>query len=365
MWDLLISVSWAIADSDDVRPWSEKLNQVLDAHHNLLTQAALENLAHEVNEAVTKGHFVESLKRSFSISGYRTFLLRSVGSATFHRLGAALKQDIQIIARVARELAQRVMPYAVAMQDTISAAERRGHDALPTARLLQSFTALEAALAEIATGNAGVEALQAVVSPTRTISAHDLALLHQQIRDDVFAKSLEVADRLGSLPLRKLRGARDVLAFSADGVSQAATSLVELIDRLLRNSFQEAEVLEWIRENYPNRRDFVHANAGRRIPTKRAQALCFVAAGQPIGQDIEPLVHLLADALVTVRAELQALKHADTGADEEFERIASAASATHGFLLLVVGFLWRQHPTHTVEIRVERLRVLEANYSGS
>jgi hypothetical protein len=42
---------------------------------------------------------------------------------------------------------------------------------------------------------------------------------------------------------RKIQGARDALTYSADPVSQAASSLIEMIDRLLRTAFNEAEVL--------------------------------------------------------------------------------------------------------------------------
>jgi hypothetical protein len=48
-----------------------------------------------------------------------------------------------------------------------------------------------------------------------------------------------------------MSGARQAPAMSDDGASQAANSLVEFIDRLLRQAFGDAFVLEWTAKYYP------------------------------------------------------------------------------------------------------------------
>ncbi len=91
----------------------------------------------------------------------------------------------------------------------------------------------------------------------RHLVVQDWAALMDELRQVVSTQAQVRVLQANSMLARKMQGARDALEHSADPVSQAANSLIELIDRLLRQSFPEPAVLDWVRTKYPTMSDLI------------------------------------------------------------------------------------------------------------
>ena len=125
--------------------------------------------------------------------------------------------------------------------------------------------------------------------PMRDVEARgyqiDVETLATQVRPLVSGISQDKISEVSAALSRKMSGARQALATSDDGASQAANSLIEFIDRLLRQAFGDAFVLEWTAKYYPAETKVTFLdNQGNLRPTKRAQALCFAHGGQSVEQ---------------------------------------------------------------------------------
>jgi hypothetical protein len=126
-------------------------------------------------------------------------------------------------------------------------------------------------------------------------------------------------------------------------VSQAANSLVELLDRMAREAFSEATVMDWLAGN--SLQDPKHvfvAQDGSRRPTKRAQFLCLAWAGGPVNEqpNVLNLQKLIALALVNVREKLQKLKHSDAGTEEERELLLRLLNTIEGSTMILARACW-------------------------
>jgi hypothetical protein len=176
-------------------------------------------------------------------------------------------------------------------------------------------------------------------------SVSDIAGLTAGLRGRISGQSRALVKDLNDTLDRKLRGASDALAFSADSNSQAANSLIEFIDRLLRKTYTDDEVMAWLGENYPDLDDLTYhdRNAGKVRPTKRGQALCFVHARASVPQPSETHV-LVATSLSAIRKKLQQIKHADEGTDEERDTITSCLIGLEAFVHLGIGLAWAMVP---------------------
>lgn len=175
------------------------------------------------------------------------------------------------------------------------------------------------------------------VRPTE-LSPEQLSDAASEFRDLIQSRADKNLAELGSALSRKLQGARDALEHSADGVAQAASSLVELLDRLAREAFSEAAVLEWLVDNSLDGSHYVYYTAeGRRRPTKRAQFLCLAWAGGPISQQPQTLnlQKVVALALVNVREKLQKLKHSDAGTAEERVLLLTLLNTIEGATMIL------------------------------
>lgn len=175
----------------------------------------------------------------------------------------------------------------------------------------------------------------------RHLVVQDWAALMDELRQVVSTQAQVRVLQANSMLARKMQGARDALEHSADPVSQAANSLIELIDRLLRQSFPEPAVLDWVRTKYPTMSDLIWSDRqqGRSRPTKRGQALCFLYAGQKCDQP--SVLHLVAAAaLVESRNRLENLKHSDKGTDDEKQLVRDLISAIEGILTIAIRFGW-------------------------
>lgn len=141
-------------------------------------------------------------------------------------------------------------------------------------------------------------------------------------------------------------GARNALEFSVDGVSQAANSLVELIDRFGREAFNDEEILEWIKFNNLKWEDYTWSdkNGGEYRPTKTAILMCLSWAGKRIDANNGQMniQSICAYTLVNLRSKLQKLKHADTGSEDEQEEILAVIQTLEGAISIMVRAGWAQ-----------------------
>jgi hypothetical protein len=342
--DVAVTACAILSDDSDQRPLEERCEDFED-----LLNAGIEWSDVEA-ELARLGRGEEEFPRWFRNlprPGAALFLQRILGAALYHRFEAAFKADLAIIVVGMRRGIRSGLHYATALDRCISAlpsgqiAKIAGLDALAKCSFLQIAVDVDAALDN---------ALELDL-PMDTTSVRPLELgrlpgalneIAQQLDQKVSADSERSVRELNVKFVRKLRGATDALNHSADPISQASNSLIELLDRLLRDAFPEDEVLAWIGENVPARWEgltYSAENGGTR-PTKRGQALCFVYAAQPLN-GYSVLHEAAASALVSVRRQLQQLKHADLGSPAEQEAVLRSVSIIESLLLLVFQLVWR------------------------
>ncbi|WP_147274509.1 hypothetical protein [Gordonibacter pamelaeae] len=146
-----------------------------------------------------------------------------------------------------------------------------------------------------------------------------------------------------------LRGAVTALQFSEDGISQAANSLTELIDRMLREFASNESVLLWLKHNDLYSHETVYEKDNKELPNKFGQCLCFLYGGGKVLQNeggnqgaeiLTTLYYYLAKSMTSARNSLQAIKHSDAGNQEERDRIQESALAIMGIVEIAHRFCW-------------------------
>jgi len=167
----------------------------------------------------------------------------------------------------------------------------------------------------------------------------DLGALTGQFRSAVSEQTREHIIEVSQQLANKIQGARDALEFSADPVSQAATSLTEVIDRLLRKAFSNETVMAWTQANFPDNHHLIFDRRGTMLPTKEAQTLCFVYAGEPLKKR-SAICEIAARTLVEARNSLEKLKHADLGVDIEKDKMLDLLAGIEGALVLSIQLSW-------------------------
>jgi Predicted pPIWI-associating nuclease len=129
------------------------------------------------------------------------------------------------------------------------------------------------------------------------------------LETEVHAAGIELVRRHHPAIARKLDGARFALqGGNPDAASQAANSLVEAIDQLLRRLTQGGDVLAWCKSNYPAG---VYEKNGHEAPTRTGRIMYLANAGgvsTGIGKGI-------ATILTTGVVMLQQAKHGDSPED--------------------------------------------------
>lgn len=198
-----------------------------------------------------------------------------------------------------------------------------------------------------------IEELEPLVEDT----AADITRVADQLHGVITGQSNEVLLDLSGRLSRKVRGARDALDHSADGVSQAANSLVEFIHRLLREAYDDRTVINWVNSTHPEEGDLLYADkdSGRVRPTKRAQTLCFVYGGRAPGDDLFVFNEMAAAGLVATRGRLQKLKHSDDGSQKETQDVRRGIAAVEGFIVYAVRVGWMAMPDE--ELTAMRVRL--------
>lgn len=343
--DALVTVCSVLSDSTDSRPWQERLDEVFRQVDAGQVMAGLEDIVE--NRSLEAA---DTWIRKVRTVGYKAFARRLLGAATYDRLERALYEDAAVVAFAVRRGVRAAMPFVVAWEDALAVMtpqqllELTSFDVLGlnVGKLIYDLDAL--------LGDKLLPAFPAEVLELHKADVVDLSELRETFRARVSSTAVRQLTRVNHSLVRKLAGARDALEHSADGVSQAASSLVELIDRVLRESSDQDSVLEWIDKEVPDSPDLTRvADHGQRRPTKRGEVLCLMYAGGSVKREatehddgLGPLfVHqILAGVVVSARTKLQQLKHADEATEEDREQLSALLSAIEGALML--GLLLQQ-----------------------
>ncbi|WP_433574162.1 hypothetical protein [Nocardia brasiliensis] len=356
--DVLVATAHAVTDADDPRPVAERFDWLEEVLTGVDPDEELDELTARLTAMPEQE--VQRWVRRIVDGNWKLFVRRLVGAAAYDRLERAYHRDVSVVVALLRWVAEHIQPYAVAFDDCMAFAPKDrveqvvgfGDDG-PNS-LLGMVLALDGALARLIKVDLDPTALTA----RQLHTAGDLAQIVEDLRALVSAPTRAMLDELSDALGRKLRGACDALEFSADGVCQAANSLVELIDRLLRTAFTADEVLAWVHASSRPVKELRYrkTETSQWLPTKRAEALCFVYGGRQPDQ-VSPFHELVAEALVQVRGNLQGLKHSDTGDPSEFTQMRKMMFCVEAFITLGIRVGW-------IAMEADRLGQIRARFAA-
>lgn len=344
--DIVVTMLHVVARDEDPASWWDGLESVLTGE--LVDSAWTSGDLDAVQGELVR--IAERLRKSAPqvVKTWR----QATGAAAFRRLQVAAGRDLDVAQRGLRNVMQVALPFVRAFDACGSfLTPAQIQKALPGVGSYASLTrmavdldgALGAALRELSTKL--IETAEDSNGEESTVSVNRKSVL--QVAEDVEAvleraeaifasKSTAVLADLSAKLSRKIQGARDAVALSADGVSQAANSLIEFTDRLLRTAFPDAEVMNWLTTEGIELAGMLDQHGQ---PTKRARALCFVHGGGSRPEN-DGLGEIAAAGLVAVRTRLQRLKHADDDTPEEVAEVEKALTAIEGFTLYAVRVGW-------------------------
>lgn len=366
MWDGVVAVSRAVVDDTSSEPVMDRISQALasldqDVDTDQITPLLVE-FERQMREVQETGQFPEWL-RQIKRNGFAAYAERVLGAGAYSRLRNALNDDVAVVSPAVRRAMDFLMPYVLAFNDVLTQAlsPARREEADVDIDGVQSIVGLlvrvDQGLDRIGSA-AGRKSLTAdVLTDFPAPTVDQMGRVVQMARSQLDVKTSALADEFGDRVSRKFRGARQALAMSPDPVSQAANSMIELIDRLLRSAFTSDEVIGWLAEHYDRYdtdTELTYIDKGKLKPTTRARCLCYLHAGQAPTDDTA-FNTLLADAVVAARRSLQGLKHADEGTIEELDQIAQLIYAVEGALLLHARLVLRRMPADVVDPLLDRI----------
>jgi hypothetical protein len=277
---------------------------------------------------------------------HRKILNRLLGTARLNEIQAGIHEDGRIVLMAIRFGVNHLRPWALALDDTLRVLDdqQRGQVGLPQG-LSSSFFGLILNAEQILGVTLRDELRIRFPDEAEAfeLGEDEVAAAMRQFRTILRANADENLGALSEVFARKVRGARDALQFSEDGVSQAANSLVELIDRIAREAFSDEDIMAWITVNRLTPSDYTYKGPGGNLrPTKRAQLECLTWAGAEIKKDPTTLnvQKIAAFSLLNIRATLQRLKHADENTPEERVLLMDLLSAIDGTAILMIRACW-------------------------
>lgn len=354
--DVVVTVCSVLMNDRDSRPWQERLDgafKELDPDVDAVVNV-IETFARDETPVA-----VEAWVRKVRKVGYQAYARRLVGAAEYDRLEQALREDAAVVALAVRRGVRAAMPFVAAFEDGLGvmSAEQLGQIQavnLAGVNFGQLMHQLDSMLGEKVWPMLPMEA-----TPTCDDDYRGLDQFADQVRARVTTSATTHLSRVNQPLVRKLTGARDALRYSADGVSQAASSLIELIDRVLREAAADRDVLDWIDRELSNTSGLTYeAASGERRPTTRASTLYFLYSGGSVARQASgaddgtgpSIIHeVLASIVVVARKKLQRLKHADTTDPSDREQLDQLLSAVEGALWL--GLLLHQTTQDTGKSR--------------
>ncbi|MFF3177906.1 hypothetical protein ACFVQ0_35405 [Streptomyces sp. NPDC057900] len=342
--DLLISMCRALMDTGSEQPWQDRVESTFEEFDLSDVETGLDHIL----EQIQNKDMAISWLNSFKGVNYRAFALRLLGAADFRRLADAVKEDGAIVALAVRRGLRGLMPFAVAWSDAVSNMTENQRKAASKTDIIGLEVVQMVIMADEAFGKKFVSTLPMELTAATADDLvgwrpDDMTEIVSAIRHRVADSSSKRLERENSQLVRKIRGAKDALTHSADGISQAANSLIELIDRIMREAFTKEEVMAWVEANLPDEPGLTFEKDDTVLPNKRAEALCFVYRGGPTAREANDhdngqgptLIHdVLARVIVATRTSLQKFKHDDAGTQEERDQLFSLLAGLEGALLL-------------------------------
>jgi hypothetical protein len=291
---------------------------------------------------VAAGSPIPKWLRLKTSASYKAWLRRFLGAARFERLSDALRNDSSVLFIMTRRAIRHSLPLAAAVDScnrSLTQSQRAkipGLSELSADSVMETVVRLDSAMDRLLADAALIDLTSARAEEREALPPSVGNMVLEQMTTD----SSKLIQDLSAMLARKVQGARDALRFSADPVSQAANSLIELIDRMLREAYTHEEVLAWIAEACPERsHKLCHTEAGTLRPTKLAEALCFVHAGE-VPQTVNMFHELSAVSFVVIRKELQQLKHQDAGTQREKQQLTLRLSQLEATLILCFKLCW-------------------------
>ncbi|HET6299998.1 hypothetical protein [Microbacterium sp.] len=348
--DAVVESLHDVLDTDGSRSWEHRLEALASRFQAIFpgndVDQLLEKLA-RFTESDIKA-VIDPYVARFKNGSAKTFLHRLMGSGGYSRLVSGWEADWALCLLALRRLMRAILPLVQALEDAavpLNDREREGFASSSSANfvligmLLKMDSTIESYMErrELSFSELGFPARPDESSALST-GLHDLVDALRMVLDvEAELRASELSDVL----VRKLRGFEQALESSEDGIAQAASSLVEFVDRLLRTAFTPEEVLAWVALHYPGDKTLTYRRNGdgELIPTKRAAALCFSHAGQAPNPD-SSLNSMLATTLVKVRKDAEQLKHADRGTPEEAEELRMLMKAMRGAVTFVLRANW-------------------------
>lgn len=342
--DLLISMCRALMDTGSEQPWQDRVESTLEEFDLSDVGTGLDHIL----EQMQNKDVAISWLNSFKGVNYRAFALRLLGAGDFRRLADAVKEDGAIVALAVRRGLRGLMPFAVAWSDAVSNMSENQRKAVSKTDIIGLEVVQMVIKADEAFGKKFISTLPMQLTAATADDLvgwrpDDMTEIVSTIRHRVADSSAKRLERENSQLVRKIRGAKDALTHSEDGISQAANSLIELIDRIMREAFTKEEVMGWVEANLPDEPGLTFEKDDSVLPNKRAEALCFVYRGGPTAREANEhdngqgptLIHdVLARVIVATRTSLQKFKHDDAGTQEEKDQLFSLLAGLEGALLL-------------------------------
>ena len=344
-WDRLTDLGRRVAELCDSVDWGE-IEFAEDMDLKSLGPAWRKLEEHLEIEVDRDGEVILPLWfRRWPVPEHRRFVRKYLGASRVDRLASGFRQDGATLGIAVRRCLRHALPLAAAFDRCTRVltpdqlAEIEGAEHFARSSILELFVQLDSLVSRIESADVRLNAGLARPSELSGLpgSCTEIARLTNPAISDNCTTILE---ELSASLARKITGARDALVNSADGVSQAAHSIVELIDRMLRLAFEPTAVLEWIdRHQSAHQRQLTYQEHEQTLPTKAATALCFVCAGNAPSNP-SMIEEVVAKSIVVSRNRLQGLKHADAGTSDEHEQVTELLEAVEGSLVLITRVTW-------------------------
>ncbi|MFC8494145.1 hypothetical protein ACFUJU_25820 [Streptomyces sp. NPDC057235] len=342
--DLLVSLCRVLMDNTSSQPWQDRLEAFFEEFDLADVETGLDFTVAQMQDRDQMLAWFNSFKGR----NYHLFALRLLGAAEYRRLIEAFKADSAVVALALRRGIRALMPFAVAWSDALGNMTEQQRKAISKNDLLgieltRGIATIDETIGEKVIATLPMQLTAATADDLSNWRPDNLPEIITSVRHRVVESSTKRLERENSQLVRKIRGAKDALMHSEDGISQAANSLIELIDRIMRETFSKREVLAWIEDNLPDEPDLTYEKDNTTLPTKRAEALCFVYRGGPVAREANEhdnglgpsLIHdTLARAITITRTSLQKFKHDDDGTQEEKDQLLALLTGLEGALLL-------------------------------
>lgn len=358
--DAGVTIATVLGSDIDTRPLADRIEWLannLEFPDGVEAEDVLRSIAAAAEDTIPK--FVKRARTDV----WKRFLRRLVGAAAYDRLVSAVYADTAVVVAAVQVAVRVIQPLALAIDNCAATLSPEQITKLgpfgngdPTTSVLRTFLSLDSALTQLVDMEFDLSAFDGDTDEVKDVHADDV-ILDELVETARLALSGEIRAMLSSvndLLRRKLSGAVTAIESSDDGVSQAANSLIELIDRLLRKAFTDAEVLEWLEATGRGSKDLVFEDGNGKIrPTKRAQALCFVYGANV--SEPSPFHEVVAHSLVEVRTKLQKLKHAESNTPDEVSALQTMMDTVEGALSFAIRIGWMSLGLGTVDKLRERL----------